>query len=255
VAQPEFVRPPVIEMSLGVQFAPQPSLRPVELASLREAWRSAYPHAVEQPAIPPTIETVTPAPTAQFLFGAPSNRVWFLAADESELVQVQTDRLVVNWRQQPEAGPYPRFAAMRRTFVSRFREVADHVGGGDLGVTQVEINYVNRIAPARAVSEVLRGVAAPPVHGALASRMQAAWVYDLDGVGASPTRLYLSIAPGMSDAMPDDALFMTLTVRGAPLERSTAGTLDFLDRAHAALVGAFADVTSADRHEEWGRLR
>jgi len=40
---PEFSNPPVVEVALGVQFRPVYGLRPIELAILREKWRSKYP--------------------------------------------------------------------------------------------------------------------------------------------------------------------------------------------------------------------
>lgn len=72
-------------------------LRPIELGGLRETWRAEYPLVQEQPPLPPQVEApIAGPPQVQFVVGpALQTRVWFLNEEQTELVQLQPDRLTV----------------------------------------------------------------------------------------------------------------------------------------------------------------
>jgi hypothetical protein len=75
-------------------------------------------------------------------------RYWFLTRDGSELVQVQQDRLAVNWRDGESGSPYPRYPAMRQVFAERFADLeafAIQEGTGPVRVQQAELSYVNAV--------------------------------------------------------------------------------------------------------------
>src|SRR5262245_26513290 len=101
---PDFEAPPVTEVSLGVQFRPLESLRVLHLGLLWQDFRESFPNSEEHPPLPSVVETFgkpRAAPSISLeLQELPSvPRVFFLNADQTELVQVQQDRLIRNWRQ------------------------------------------------------------------------------------------------------------------------------------------------------------
>lgn len=259
---PSFGRPPVVEVAAGVQFRSLFGLRGITLGPLREQWRSRYPQVQEVPPLPPQIEAApSGAGGVQLSFGpVPSNRWWFLNADDGELVQVQNDRLIVNWGRTPVGSAYPRYGAIRELFSTRFEDlrafVADE-GLGGLEVTQAELTYINSIPEiVRAPSgDVLAGLAWPrPESLGAPEQMRVAASFTLPGVGTPPVRLHMSVEPG---ADPDGAptAFLTLTVRGAPADSSEDATLALLDAAHVAIVGSFTEVTTEPMHRRWERIR
>jgi len=248
-------------MALGVQFQPLPGLRGISLAPLRERWREEYPLVEEQPALTPTLEQ--PAQqglTFQIGFGAVAPvRHWFLSDDGTELVQIQADRLIVNWR-QGESGPdYPRYDRMRELFARRFADFSDFVvneGIGLLEITQVEVNYINAVEPELAkqgrLEVVLRPWAGTSEHH-LGEPEQArlSLAFTVPDVGRPPVRMYMSIEPAQRpDGRP--VSFLTLSVRGAPADTSLGATLNFMDTAHEHLVRSFAELTTDTVHREWG---
>jgi len=254
----EFGAPPVVEVALGVQFRPLFGLRAVELAGLRERWRPRYPLVQELPPLPPTIEATGPAPVA-FSFGpAFQSRLWFLDDEQAELVQLQHDRLTVNWRKSTEDAVYPRYAHLRQVFVDRFRELADFVDEAHLGslrVTQVEINYINSIplegGHQGQLELVLRNWRQIKGHHlGKAEQARAAMVFNVPDLGLPPVRLYVTADPARR---PDgqQVMFLTLTVRGAPSDEGVDEALVFLDRAHDHLVRSFAELTPTTMHERW----
>jgi uncharacterized protein (TIGR04255 family) len=260
---PDFEDPPVVEVALGVQFRPIPGLRPVEIAGLREQWRAEYPVVLDQPPLAPAIEQATSgAHTTQLVFGpALQTRLWFLSEDQSSLVQVQHDRLTVNWRKL-DGIPYPRYPAVREKFGRSFNDVQEFVTDRDLGpldITQVEANYINRIDTDDEGRGHLEGIlrhwsSLAGHHLGDPEEARVAMVFSVPAVGTPPVRLYVECAPAQQVGQAP-VLLLTLTVRGAPLTSDVASALQFMDDAHAHIVHSFAELTTDAMHEHWRRSR
>jgi len=73
-------------------------------------------------------------------------RFWFINDVGTEILQIQPDRFVHNWRKVGEEAEYPRYERIRRTFLSEFlrlsRVIKSHLGR-ELMPNQCEITYVN----------------------------------------------------------------------------------------------------------------
>lgn len=261
---PEFGRPPVVEVALGVQFRPIFGLRPIELAELRERWRERYPIVQEQPLLPPSIESPAGVPiTVPFVIG-PSlqTRLWFINRDDTELVQLQHDRVTVNWRQTSADEPYPRYPHVREAFAERFDEVrrfVDEKGLGTIGLTQVEVTYINAIEPEGGqlgrLDWLLKGWRTNDDHHMGApTQARAALVFDVPDVARPPVRLYVAVDPAQRpDGRP--VLFMTLTFRGAPADEGVDEALRLMDQGHEHVVRSFAELTPDEMHSKWERQR
>ena len=258
---PDFENPPVVEMALGVQFRPLFAVRGITLAPLRERWRAEYPGVEEQPPLAPGIEgPLAPGLGLAIGFGpVPSARHWFLSEDGTNLVQVQNDRLIVNWRQGDSAAPYPRYERMRALFEERVREFASFLKDEQIGsvdIVQAEINYINAV-PVEAgeqgrLGRLLRawgGTAGHHLGEPEQARVALAFV--IPDVGHPPVRLHVSVDPAQR---PDGApvLFMTLTARGAPNGRAVEDALKFLDEAHDHVTQSFLELTPETMHTIWG---
>lgn len=258
---PDFGAPPVVEVALGAQFRPLFGLRPVELASLRERWRNRYPLVQEQPPLPPAFESPSGVPQVQFVVGpALQTRLWFLDEDQAELVQLQHDRLTVNWRQTTEGTAYPHYPHVRRVFEERLADIQVFVQQAELGsidFAQVEITYINAIEPDDGrqgrLEQVLRNWRAPVEHHlGEPEQARAALVFPIADLGRPPVRMYVAADPA---ERPDgrSVIFFTLTVRGAPADESVDATLRFLDQAHDHVVRSFAELTPEAMHKRWDR--
>ena len=260
---PDFDDPPVVEVALGVQFRPIPGLRPVEMAGLRERWRSDYPVVLDQPPLAPAIEQPTSGPrTTQLVFGpALQSRLWFLSEDQSSLVQIQHDRLTVNWRKL-DGVPYPRYPAVRDMFDRSFDDVQEFAadrGFGPLDITQVEANYINRIDAADEGRGHLEGIlrhwnSLTGHHLGDPEEARVAMVFPVPEIGTPPVRLYVDCGPAQQVGQAP-VLLLTLTVRGAPTTSDLGSALEFMDEAHAHIVHSFAELTTDAMHEHWRRNR
>src|SRR4051794_34607596 len=102
---PDFAKPPVTEVVLGMQFDALPRLRSLQIARLwQEAYRDRFPVTEEHVPLDPIVEKfgVVKQPRATrivaVLDSPPVPRYWFMnATNGTDLVQVQQDRFVRNW--------------------------------------------------------------------------------------------------------------------------------------------------------------
>lgn len=259
---PEFDNPPVAEVSIGVQFRPLVGLHGLALAPLRERWRTSYPTVEEQPALVPAIEGAPSAmPQLQLSVGPlPPVRQLFLNESRTELVQVQPDRLLVNWRAGDPPADYPRYGHMRDSFERQFTDVAQFVAEENLGrleITQAELSYINVFQTGRddlgRADWFLKGWSGTAGHHlGEPEQLRVTLTFLVPGIGQPPVRLYMEISPAQK-VSGEPVLFFTLTVRGNPGGRSLSESLKFLDEAHEHLVRSFAELTEESMHEAWGR--
>src|SRR6266480_3040610 len=94
---PEFERPPLDEVVIGVQFEPLKEFHAAHLGLYWSRIRSIYPLTEDQPPLAHLVESTEPRPTpsAGFISIQPLPsvpRCWFLDASRNQLIQVQQDR-------------------------------------------------------------------------------------------------------------------------------------------------------------------
>ncbi|MBM4128312.1 MAG: TIGR04255 family protein [Nitrospira sp.] len=268
---PEFDNPPVIEVALSVQFDTLANLRTPQIGVLWQEFRDRFPKTEEHPPLESAIERfgVSPTPKGvarfQLLSTPPAPRCWFLNEEGTELVQVQHDRFVHNWRKVGDNDTYPRYDHVRATFESelkRFSEVLLRQELGELHPNQCEITYVNHIVSGEGWT----------THGQLGDIVNLFSLHYTDAFHPEPEdcrlaarfvipnrsgepvgRLHVAIEPvyRTSDDAPMFAL--TLTARGRPLSYGLSGVLEVLDLGREWIVRTFATMTTPKMHALWRR--
>ncbi len=105
---------------MSVQFDPLSAWRAVHAGLYWSLVKDRYPLNETQPPLPSQIErfddTFNPqVPLVTFsAVDIDLSRFWFLSEDGTNLIQIQRDRLVVNWRQQTGDEVYPRYEPVLR---------------------------------------------------------------------------------------------------------------------------------------------
>ena len=146
----EYSNPPVIETVVGIEFSALP-IGFMGLAAVHAMWKAEFPSTLEQEALPPSRPVAQGAQGFHLQWGSglPPARLWMLSNDEHLLVQVQSDRLLLNWRRlDAESETYPRYESLRAKFVNLFDDFQGHVQkefGMPVTPLAVEWTYVNRI--------------------------------------------------------------------------------------------------------------
>jgi uncharacterized protein (TIGR04255 family) len=263
---PEFERPPLDEMVIGVHFQPLPNFRAAHFGLFWSRIRAEYPHTEDQTPVLAAVELneIKPAPTslAQVsLVGLPLPRCWFLSDDKTELVQVQQGGFWRNWRKVSGNECYPHFHSLARDFKQVWEKFLAFAADFELGpvvVKQCELSYINHIEKGAGWSElgeldkVFTILRAPEPHNLLPAPETLSWQarYKLPhGRG----RLHVEMSPSFRGRDMKLMLALNLTVRGAPM----GGALDqvdaWFDLAHEWALKAFTELTGPTAHELWGK--
>lgn len=264
---PEFDRPPVVEVAIGVQFEPIKGFRQAHFGLFWNQIRADYPTAQDQPRLETPIEVldegfVGPSLQLELIDSPPVHRAWFVSADESLLVQVQDDRLIHNWRHR--GGEYPRFEPLLDLFwahVDKYQAVLAEVGLGRSPVQQAEVTYINWI-PVESMDQFFRPSTAAEIElpsiGPRPDMQRWAARYPVRDEDQLVGRLAVETQPGrrVEEGKVSAGFQLALTFR-APVgpEATREHVSALLKLGRNAIVSSFTEVTTETMHQEWGRTR
>lgn len=264
---PDFEQPPVDETALSLQFAPIPGFSVPHFGLFWEAIRNDYPHFEIQQPIPNVTEQLGPNAPLGRQFGLafldlPEIRCWYLDSSGNRLVQVQRDRFVHNWRKLTGAEMYPRYPALRASLEKEWKRFSDFLKDEKLErpkVNQCEVTYVNNIEYDKGwhgygeLDRVVATLATPKSKNRFLpnpERVSMQVTYRLEGDAG---RLYAAFAPVIRGRDGKEVLQLTLTARGAPKSSAEDDVFAWLDLGRKWVVRGFADFTTADIHQIWGK--
>ena len=263
---PDFKKPPLSEVVLGVQFAAPQGYQQILSRDVWDLFRAEYPIVQEQPAIQPTFETFgLPAfgsmETASFqLFsGIPHCRYWFVRGDGQEIIQFQNDKMLHNWRKIGDESTYPRFEWMVSRFENELNLLQAYVASLTpqvLSINQCEISYLNSVVDPQgdlgAPSDWLNFLKFDDLNIDDFAAMLREVI--LSETGLPVGRL---ICDARTEIKPNGlrGIAFSLTVRGAPQGTDIKSALEFLTKGREIIVSKFANLTTHKAHESWGRLK
>jgi uncharacterized protein (TIGR04255 family) len=265
---PSYSQPPLDEVAADMQFATLP-LKAADIVAFHALIAADYPRTLDVPPLPPSFEPVVPGfvlPLGISIgIGTDLPRTWFISEDDEHVLQLQPDRLIVNWRMRPHGGPYPRYAEVRRRFVAAHEALATFVhqkGYPDTVPNQCDLTYFNKVPlPAGTewgdIHSLLRGMklkAGPEWSGPFdnyhMTLRRALWSHAEGAFG----RLQVECVPIQIDTT-QKAWALNVTVKGRPASADFQAVLDFFDMAHIEIVTCFTAITTEAMHVLWGRQR
>lgn len=267
---PEFERPPLNELVLSIQY-PAAKLRNIDIGVLWHEFREQYPTVEEQQPLPPAFETFglpsPPQDRVTLITGAEVMRYWFITASGNELLQVQPDRLIHNWRKQKEEDEYPRYEPIRERFEREVGMVQAFLTKNKLGEikpNQCEVSYYNHITlvdssdPSDQLDKVFTiwSEAYSDDYLKRIERGQFSMSYLIpapQGKSDPFGRLHVAVQSAMHNVTRKRFLRLSLIARGKPASESVESALSWLDEGRNAIVRAFASLTRAEMHKQWGR--
>jgi uncharacterized protein (TIGR04255 family) len=144
---------------LGVQFKPLESFLTPQMGLLWDRFRKRFPKIEQQPTLAHEIErrgtlAQQQQPTFRFVEATSvlTPRLWMISADGTELLQLQQDRFVRNWRRYHDGrAVYPEYVEnLRPRFVDDVKEFLSFLKAenlGDIQFDQCDLTYVNHIEP------------------------------------------------------------------------------------------------------------
>ena len=267
---PSFKSPPLNEVFLGVQYEAIEKFNIATYGLLWEEFKAEFPNIEQQMPLEPQFEKFggrrSSGDFQRFFIEQvmPLPRAWFISENNQDLVQIQPDRFIRNWR-CINGEKYPRYEKYMRDEFLKNLELLDSfyqkTGLGCLQPNQCEIGYINHIDASCA-------------HNGL-SKTFIGWSneYDLSNIadiedidlkikhtikneaGEFLGRLHIKIMPAFK-AIDDSSIFlMELTVRGHPLGKNLTDIINFMDLGREIIVRAFTKITTPEMHEIWERER
>jgi hypothetical protein len=270
-------RPPVAEVALSMQFAPE-TFDVEAFGRFARETRAELPDRQRQPMLPPITETFDKAsapPSMEIRLELPTAlpRTWFLSKDGVQLVQLQHDRLTLNWRELDRGLEYPRYEQLRQRFCELLKLLTDGLeeAGDPYAVNLCEVTYVNPIELAASclppadtanhpdLAEIINRLRPRPADAFLPdaedAQLVARWRIpgsELGAVDAPAGRLYLNAAPGLKPPSFTPIYLVNMTAHVIPLAGDAEGALRALDVGHKWVVLGFTDLTTTKMHRLWG---
>lgn len=264
---PDYKKPPVVEVSAGLQFAPIEGLTGAHVGSYWRLIRKDFPRAEEQPPILHKVEVFgmvegEAEPEVRISTRLPLPRTWLLSEDGTTLVQVQQDRFHYNWRNLEPVNDYPRYKNVKAAFFENWKTFCKFLSDEGLAppqVDQCELVYINLIRKGEGwdtvadLSELFtaskwaaRGQFLPDPEGVT---WNARFVWP-DG----RTRMYVEQAPVRIKTDNSEAAQLRLIVRGSPETINDKSIDTWFDTAHTWIVEGFAALTDTRADELWERI-
>ena len=257
----DYQNPPVIEVVCGVSFTPLERFQAIHVGMFWEHLKADFPGVEEHPPIGTVIERF-PGPTPptaeiQYVETPPLPRVWFLDKSGNEIIQVQRDVFLLNWRKLAPTDEYPRFRIVMGNFrnhLERFRTFVEEQSLGSITPIQYELTYVNHV-----------------VEGPLWSQGKSVGELFPDFVWRKPSERFMPFLPNYEAAnwrttfrLPEESgrlhvsiqtafrrtnineplVVFEMKARGIGMDRSLDALPSWFNIAHEWIVRGFADLTS-----------
>ena len=260
---PDFRHPPVVETVLSVQFDRLSAARTAHFGMYWNEIYQRFPKTEERAELPAAVERqpdLSPSAVGiQFeaLEAPPTPRFWFANEEGTELIQLQRDRFIKNWRKAGEGDEYPRYEHVREGFERDFSGFRDFVSEHQLGsirINQCEVTYINHIVAGQGwdshadISRVFRVWNQPETAypGPAQDVMFHARFPILDPSRAFAGRLHVTLQSVLR--LPDNVpmFVLSLTARGQ-IGDGTA----FFDLGREWIVRSFKELTTPAMHNLW----
>jgi uncharacterized protein (TIGR04255 family) len=229
------------------------------------------PEIEEHPTLAPAFENFGPpsAPNVSIVVEEkpPIPRVWFLNPDKTELVQIQKDRFIHNWRKVSGAEPYPRYESIREKFEQEVATLALFLQEEELGplkINQCEVTYVNHIEPGTLwqrhgqVAIVLKQWSDRGSEGFLPELedLGLGVRYVMQHEGKPVGRLHVAFQSAWKTKENSPLFTLNLTARGKPLTDNLTGAFRFFDLGRSWIVRAFVALTAEGiQQKAWERTK
>jgi len=255
-------KPPVVETVMGVQFEELP-LHLTHYGLFWSAIQNEFPTVEERPKLQSRVEVKADFPNALWLASKTSEidvpRIWFAGARTDagqQIVQLQSNKLLQNWRTARDGADYPSFISNRRDFKNSLDLFVTFVTEREIGwfaAEQCELTYVNHIpytgevwSAACETFDIFSPKLVSDLESERFSFNQTYWSEQLKG------RVHIVVQPARHKGKIRKVLDFRLTARGAPGTKDVAGVLAWLDEAHKNLLSLFVRLTRDDNRQKWG---
>lgn len=266
---PEYSDPPLVETAIGVQFEPIPQL-PLFFGNFISEQVNVVEVETKAP-LDPVIERIGGKALEgqrgiELIGHPPTPRYWLFNKDKTELLQLQHDRLIWNWRKTRPDDEYPRFNKVFAKFSTRYKEFIEyarqHDDIPDLRINQCEIIYVNQIGSkgdqavchsnSSDVFSTMAQLSSDELPEIEFSKFACSHLLENED-GEFIGRLHVIAEPIFVKG--SELFSFKLIARGRPNGSSFDDLKEFFEIGHEAIVRAFSAYTTSKMQNAWGLMK
>jgi uncharacterized protein (TIGR04255 family) len=253
---PSYDAPPVIEVVLGLTFETLSSVKLPHIGLFWDRIRADFPRCEQAPPLG-DVNLIIERES-----GVPLPRVWFINPADDNLIQLQKNKFLFNWRKRESS--YPRYGSVSNHFFEYLTRFKQFLSDNDLGTIkprECECTYINHI-PKGIEWEKARDITAV-VPDITWRHLDERFLPDPDGLTwaaiftMSPNAGHLSIKLNSATRLPDNTpLFvLELTAKASVIDKSDDDLKQWYATAREWIVRGFEDMTSERVQEEhWKKL-
>lgn len=255
---PDFENPPAIETALAVRFAPIAGWNAFHYGLLLQEFQDDYP---VQELRPPIGNSVLQFSAGDVDFSGLPVRCWFINGQSTELIQVQNDCFIRNWRKTEDSPDYLHYEFIRPRFHrdwSKFKTFLQKSGLPVPDVWQCEVSYINQFVRGREWQDfsdmgVLYPIWLSGNRSSLLHRVQMATFAISYMMPNDLGTLQFVSQPGIRKEDGAEIIHLTVTALGRPVSSDDSEVFKWLDAGREAVVQGFTDFTSEKAHSIWGK--
>lgn len=268
---PKYKHPPLAEVVLSAQFLPIEGFTASHFGLMWQKLRADFPIIEQQSPVLHQIEKfgILSNPSnglrLELFEGESSPRALFVSKDRQEVVQIQIDRLMHNWRAQSDKDEYPSYKTLRPSFEQQLKSFLVFLNEENLPTpmfNQCELTYVSVLTMGE------DGLKQPAFGEALTvwpNQATAEWLKEpeftrltqqfvIPDANKRPIgRLHLDAHPAIRVSDNKNICKLSLTARLHPGGQDLESVLESLDLGHEWIVKSFSAITTSKMHDLWNK--
>ena len=253
----DFNNPPVNEVVLATHFNPPlTSLRSEHIGLFWDRIRYDFPTVLQQPPLPPRAGNPFNMLDGELF---PMPRFWFIAQDDTFVIQLQKDAFIFNWRRRGSAS-YPRFDSNIKPAFDKYYNVLDEFAQKVLAqpsppIESCELTYINSIDPSDHwaslgdTPKVIPSFSVPdPDLNANLVGLNCNYLYNL----AANVTLNVGIRSATRPDMPNaQKLIFEIKIVGQLEKQTKAAADEWFQVSHDRINSCFERITSSEMQETY----
>jgi uncharacterized protein (TIGR04255 family) len=256
-AAPDFKKPPVVETSAGFHFIPIQGWTVLHYGLL---WGKLSARYQKSEFHPPVLELAEIKVDSTKGFANLPVRVSFVDTSNTNLVQVQNNFILHNWRKSETLSLYQHYSATRDALAADWTAFRSFLSQHSLNFTQVvrcEASYFNHLVRGeswQSYSDL------PELFPAWKGTAPAAVLSapQMIGISGSYSRKDGMLQIAAQPALRQDGreiIQLTITATGGAPAQDDDSLFACLDECHQSAVQGFVEFTSEKLHSLWERVR
>lgn len=256
---PDYEAPPVVETVLGVRFVPIQGWNVLHFGKLLNAYKEWYPKLELKPPVGGVEFQINPNSDT---FDLPL-RLWLIDAPGSQLIQVQHNFFMRNWRKTAETAEYTHYEKVKPLFSRDWNVFCDFLDSEKLPrpeIWQWEVTYINHVVRGqgwdnpRDLESLFRMWKDTKLDAPLESPEASSFMlsYALGG----GKQLQFVGQPAIRRIDGSEVFQLTISATGKPEDSSLSTLLTSLDEGRANVVNGFTAFTTEEAQRKlWRRIQ